>query len=567
MRHFCWLMIVVGCWLVAWGADGRAWVLADDVQPGADHATAMDSAGQSSDAESAEEAEEPAGNTPAAATPSAPAAEPQRAEQRTAPTDGSEKSARPAEPAPAAQPEQPKPEEPKIHTVGRAALRIEVELDGMFEAQHSAQIALYPKQWSTFTVLETVAHGAEVKRGDVLAAFDPAKLEQAIADLRRELQADELEIERAEHQLALLEKTTALDLEAAERARRIAQEDRDYYKRVGRPLLLKSEEFSLKSAQHYLENEEEELRQLEKMYEADDLTEETEQIVLKRARFAVERARFGYEQAKESYEQTMRYLIPRRDVSIEEQTTRAELAWQAAQVNLPLNLRKQRAALEQLQEARRRAEEKLADLLADRELMTIRAPLDGVVYYGECQRGKFSDSDILAAELRPGNTVAARKVILTVVRTRPMFVRVTVPEGKLHLVRPGVRGVVEPAANPALKLQARVDAVGAIPFEPGNFDAQVRVKLGEEAAGLMPGMACRVKLLAYENKRALVVPASAVAADPDNPRKQYVYVLDERQKPRRRLVTTGHRSGAQVEILDGLAEGDRILQQYPKERP
>ncbi len=542
MRHFCWLMMVVGCGLLVTGINGGAWALADGPQKGADQAAAADSTAAAAGSEKSEKG----------------ASDSQAAEK---PGDAASDSQDTDKPAEAEQ------EGPELHTVERAPLRIEVTLDGLFEAQRSEEIVLNPQQWATFTVLKAVPHGAQVERGQVLVTFDPEKIDQAIADLRHELETGRLEIELAEQQLATLEKATPMDLEAAERAQRIAREDLEYYTRIGRPLALKSEEFSLKSARYYLENQEEELRQLEKMYEADDLTEETEEIVLKRARFAVERARFSLEQAKESYDRTMRYLIPRRDVSIEEQAGRAELAREAAQVALPVNLRKQRVALEQLKDTQRRSQEKLENLLADRELMTVRAPLDGVVYYGECQRGKFSDSDTVGANLRPGGNVAARNVILTVVRMRPMFVRVTVPESKLHLVRPGIRGMVEPTGDPGLKLRARVETVGSIPFKSGNFDARVRVRLGEEAAALMPGMACRVKLVAYENKRALVVPTTAVATDLRNPPRQYVYVLGEREKPKRRLVAVGRRSGDRVEILDGLVEGDRILQQHPEEAP
>ena len=45
---------------------------------------------------------------------------------------------------------------------------------------------------------------------------------------------------------------------------------------------------SLKSSEQTLEYQLEELKQLEKMYKEDDLTEETEEIVLKRQRDAVE---------------------------------------------------------------------------------------------------------------------------------------------------------------------------------------------------------------------------------------------------------------------------------------
>jgi len=562
MRHFWWLMMVVGCCLAVAGTNGRAWAAAGDSQAEPGKPAATNPAAESGSSENAEKPAESEGEKSGEPTPEVQEAEKAEKGAGSSETEKPGESAAAAEGAAAA-----KPEQPKVHTVARAPLRIEVTLEGIFEARRSEQIALDPEQWTTFKVLKAVGHGARVESGDVLVSFDPEKIDQAIDDLRRELELAEQDIKVAEEQLAVLEETTPMDLEAADRARRIAREDLDYYLRVGRPLLLKSEEFSLKSARRYLENQEEELHQLEKMYQADDLTEETEKIVLRRAQFAVERARFSYEQAKEGYDQAMQYLIPRRDVNIKDQAARAELAWRQSQASLPANLRKQRVALEQLKETFQRSQKKLENLLADRELMTIHSPIDGVVYYGQCQRGKFSDSTTLAADLRPGGTVTAHEVIMTVVRSRPMFVRVTVPESKLHLVRAGIGGVVEPTGYPDLKLRGRVEQVAPIPFKSGSFDGQVTVKLGEEAEALMPGMACRVKLVAYENKRALVVPTTAVASDPDNPRKQYVYVLDNRDKPKRRLVSVGRRSGSQVEILDGLVEGDRILQQHPKETP
>ena len=108
-----------------------------------------------------------------------------------------------------------------------------------------------------------------------------------------------------------LEKITPLDLEASQRAARMAEEDRKYFFDVERPFALKAVDFSLKVAKETLEYEEEELRQLEKMYKADDITEETEQIVLKRARDTVERAKFMVEYAKLNHDHALKFAIPR----------------------------------------------------------------------------------------------------------------------------------------------------------------------------------------------------------------------------------------------------------------
>ena len=88
---------------------------------------------------------------------------------------------------------------------------------------------------------------------------------------------------------------------------------------------------------------------------------------------------------------------------------------------------------------RERTDERLKKLLADRELMTVKSPLDGIVYYGKCVRGKFSDSTTLAENLRRNGSIPPNQVVMTVVEPRPMFIRATVAEDQLHYLRPGSR--------------------------------------------------------------------------------------------------------------------------------
>ena len=79
--------------------------------------------------------------------------------------------------------------------------------------------------------------------------------------------------------------------------------------------------------------------------------------------------------------------------------------------------------------------------------------------------------------------------------------------------------------------------------------------------------AARVTLVAYENKEALTVPPKALKTDDSDAKKQYVNVLDKDGKSQRRNVTVGRRTATKVEILDGLAAGDEVLLDAPKEAP
>ena len=70
-------------------------------------------------------------------------------------------------------------------------------------------------------------------------------LDRAIADLRKEQQASDVAIKRAERQLATLEKTTPMDLEAARRSQRHVKEDTEHYFKVSRPMSIRSANRSL----------------------------------------------------------------------------------------------------------------------------------------------------------------------------------------------------------------------------------------------------------------------------------------------------------------------------------
>ena len=67
----------------------------------------------------------------------------------------------------------------------------------------------------------------------------------------------------------------------------------------------------MQRASNFLEYVQEELKQLEKMYKADDLTEETEEIVLKRARNNVDQMKFFTEMVKYEHDRDKEIDLPR----------------------------------------------------------------------------------------------------------------------------------------------------------------------------------------------------------------------------------------------------------------
>ncbi len=266
------------------------------------------------------------------------------------------------------------------YTVKKSPLRITLELDGIFESRKTHEVLVKPEEWTGLTVLEAVPHGARVKEGDVLLKLDTKKLDQAISDLQTEQKLSDLARQLASDQLSALEKLVPMDMEASQRTARFAEEDRADYVNVQRPWLLKATEHTVKDSKDSVDYQAEELRQLEKMYKADDITEETEKIVLKRARDKLERAKFWeLDGAQRRKDEMLKYMIPRMDTQIKEYAERKAIDWEKDKAQLPLTLQKQRLELEKLKSQQTRSAERLQKLLADRKLMVVKSPIDGVV--------------------------------------------------------------------------------------------------------------------------------------------------------------------------------------------
>ncbi len=308
----------------------------------------------------------------------------------------------------------------------------------------------------------------------------------------------------------------------------------------------------------------EELKQLEKMYNADDLTEETEEIILKRARNDVDRARFNLELAKSRTAETLETSLPRQETAMKEAARREVVALEKAKIALPLAPTKARLNLEKLELSHRQSAAKLAKLKTDRERMLVKSPADGIVYYGQCEHGKWTTGKLQTTDgkLVHGAALTPNLVFMTIVVERPVFVRASAAEKDLQHLRAGISGKAESVAFPNLKLPAKLASLAAIPTADGKFDAKITIETGEEAKALMPGMTCNLKLVAYDKPDAVVVPASAVFED-ESDGKHYVYRVGADGGHQKANVTVGQRSEKEVEIAQGLLEGDKLLLEKP----
>jgi RND family efflux transporter MFP subunit len=405
------------------------------------------------------------------------------------------------------------------------------------------------------SIRKIAAHGSRVRKGELLIALDTRRIDQTIRDMEIDMKVSEASLKLAEEDLPYFQKSMPVELEAATRAHKQAEEDLNYFLEVGRPQAEKDADFSLKTAAFFLEYAREELRQLEKMYKANDLTEETEQIVLRRQKHAVERAVFSHKSAVIAHEHTFKVTLPRKEKALREGLVKQTLQLEKTRATLPVQADQKRETLVKLRHDRAKAVAQLERLRHDRAAMSVTAPVDGIVYHGKFHKGQWTLSEALGAKLAVEGSIMPGEVFLTVVKARPLALRLTVDEKDIHLLKPGLKGKARVVFDPKRKLTARLTAVSPVPAAPGKYEVQAVLE-GEGEAGLMPGMGCTLRFVPYESKDALVVPAGAVAEEDD---RHFVTVVSADGKKERREVTTGHTHRGQTEILSGLREGEEIL--------
>lgn len=457
----------------------------------------------------------------------------------------------------AAEPKEPK--EPKTAAVTKGAFSVTLDLAGTFDAKQSWDVLLDAEQWGGDLEVVESAQPGPVGKGAVLMRFKTDRIDEQLAAAERDLTLARIAFQKQTEDQKRAEEVQAMALRKAEVDAQAAADWFDRFMKVEKDLRLKEADQRLQNTRDSLADQEEELRQLEKMYEADELTEETEDIVLKRTRRQLERMKFSQNSqlVRDEWWRTKDFPREQENVEIAMKKTAAEYA--KAKALAEAVAIQSKTEYEKAKTALAKQEENFGKLKRDREKFVLTAPEEGFAVYGALAKGKWSWTDVPSPALiaQERMKVKPNQVLWTIVRPGDVSVRTSVNEAAVFSVAEGQAAKVRPGPAPKLTLAGKVARVARVPS--GN-DYEVQIDLEKADPRLMPGQSCKVTVTTVEKTDALTVPAGAVEADGD---KRFVHVWDA-GKATRREVETGESSGGRTEILSGVAEGEKVLASAPK---
>lgn len=153
-----------------------------------------------------------------------------------------------------------------------------------------------------------------------------------------------------------------------------------------------------------------------------------------------------------------------------------------------------------------------------------------------------------------GSIVGPSTIITTLDDTSLIKLDFDVPEVFLSRLTTGLGVVARSAAWPDLSFEGQVTSVDTR-VDPVSRTVTVRALLPNDEGRLRPGMFLTVTLL-KEDVMALMIPEQAIVPERS---KQFVLVVGEGDVVERREVRSGRRRPGEVEILEGLEEGERVI--------
>lgn len=445
--------------------------------------------------------------------------------------------------------------------VEKGKFSTELTTKGVFEAEETEEISVKLDAWTSGMIVQSaVAHGTPVKKGDVLVKLDMEKFNKAMKDQDIDREMSDLAFKQAEVEYKTSQKLLPMDEAAAKQAFEYAQEDYKRFVDSDLALLKQNAEFTARASKNFLDYAMEELKQLEKMYKADDIKEDTEEIILRRQRDTVENAKNNQKNTEKRAMDQLKYDIPRRELSMKDSNERSKINYEKSQIINPAQVRQKQLAFEKTKLERAKAVEKFDQMKSDREkMLNIVAPCDGIVYYGKATKGQWNSSSV-ESKLQPKGSLSSEEVFMTIIKSNKLMVRGTIEEKDRPVVNVGSTVKVTPTMLPDQRLSGTLSSLSAAPIG-GSFE--FRCQLSETAEGVQPGMTCSVKIKGYVRENALTLPGGAVSFDEGEDSFVVFTPAEANGKPAKVKVKIGKRSGDKVEILSGVSEGQAVLKEKP----
>jgi RND family efflux transporter MFP subunit len=402
-------------------------------------------------------------------------------------------------------------------------------------------------------IIQLVPEGTKVKVGDIVCRFDTAEIEKNIAqqDIKSKQAKSKIETQKQEIEIARNKGEGEI-------------KDADVEWQLGKGNLKKYQESDYKA--EIFEIQGNIAQHSSKAEEAKVKYDQTKELVkkgfrspeqLRGAKTEFDQYDFFLKQFTEKLKSKEKYEYALKSLELTSKVEQAEGKKKRAEKTAVASVAKAQSEFDGAVSTFTIEDQQLKEYLSQREKSVLKAQQAGVVAYAN---DRWYDP---SSRIREGAMVYSRQKIYSLPDMTKMQVKVNIHESLVKKVKPGQKAEVRVDAFPNLVLTGVVKSVSPLADSNQSFGGggskeyttYVTIeKLPDE--GLKPSMTAEVRIQVSLVNNALVVPLQAVV---DHKGDHYAFVEDKRGKIKLRSVKIGETNEREVQILEGLTDGDRVV--------
>ena len=445
----------------------------------------------------------------------------------------------------------------KLFAVRRSDLVIGTLVRGTANAKEKHK--LFPEA-SYRNVLTWIAdENTHVKKGDVVIKFETQDLLDDIESrkLNIETQQKTLDIKREEKRILLSENVSALRV-AKDRVDTAEEDYARYYKYDGK----KEKEDKVESVDAAEKNFEEKKREYLKMQDEIINTIYDDEDARQKALAQLDKLKDDMRSKEKSYKDAAyslrifkKYTYPNKLRTKKNALDQARLNYEKVVVSTASRVVQKDNDINRVERALKKDKNELERIESYLPMMEIKAPVDGILIYGDVDRR--NDRRI---EIEVGMEVRRKRVIATIPEMDNLIVNFELPEQFRHRVSEGNKVIITPDSMPQLKVPGKISEIAVVPVHQIEWDRtspkiyHAVVSLDQQNKNLVSGMNVQIDIIEAELSAVLNVPIEAVFEEEG----EYFVYLRSGSSPRKQVVQLGKSNDQYVQIVEGLSEGDQV---------
>ena len=446
--------------------------------------------------------------------------------------------------------------EASMFAVRMGDLRISITENGVLQAKNSAKVVTMAQRQGK--IVNVVEEGKSVEEGETLAQLDTTPLKEQLQELEMEVVKTEADLNTARTELTIQKSENAANIEKTTMALAKAKKEYERYSDGDAPKERVKLQIAIKEVQSELRIAEDKFKQTTKLSVkgfASGSELQRDEIKYAQARDKIKVAQRDLE-IFESFSFPM--MLTDKKTAIKD----AKRAHDNANLRASAKLRQREVAVESQEQRLKSLHRQIDKLKEDIGYFSLKAPVPGVVIYGDPARRWYRQYVKIGADVWGGMT------LFTIPDLRVMQVRVQVHETDIDKLKVGQRATVTMETYSGLFLKGKVTQIANLASgesndpnadEVRNFTVYIDLDSTEDR-DLKPGVSAKAVIFIEDVHDALYVPAQCVFEEDD---AVNVLVTDDAGAPQRRVVQIGASNEQYVQITSGLQEGEKVLLYNP----